>query len=88
MVSRASALQRLGPSRYLEIRYEDFVGHPVAQGKLLADFVGKELTAATRRRLKKAFTSSVRIGSRQMEPCRLQEANDIAGELLVRLGYA
>lgn len=32
--------RKLGPERYLEIRYEDFVAHPANQAKTLCDFLG------------------------------------------------
>jgi hypothetical protein len=88
MTERAMALHALvGKMRYSEVRYEDLVADPIAIGGGVARFLGKELNRPARRNLKRAFTSSVKVGSRNAERQRLQQAQAIAGSLLGRLGY-
>jgi hypothetical protein len=88
MTERAMALASIvGEERYREVRYEELVRDPLSLGKVVTTFLGKELNARTRRALKKAFTSSVKVGSRNADTQRLQQARNIAGSLLLRLGY-
>jgi len=88
MTERALQLRdRTGADRYFEIKYEDFVADPLAQGKRIGEFLGKDVGRAMKRKLKKAYTSSVKVGSRSTDRGRIEEANALAGDLLARLGY-
>jgi hypothetical protein len=79
---------RLGPGRYLEIRYEDLVQSPAEYGRKVAEFLDRPMTYRYRRYLNKAHTNSVEIHRRRTNAAKSREAELIAGETLRRLGYA
>lgn len=88
MTQRAIAAGRpLGPNRYFEIRYEDFVRDPVVHGNRIREFIGAVDSARFQRRLKKAFQTSISIAGKNQSAERLAIANAIAGPLLAELGY-
>ena len=85
MTLRAQQLRRLGPGRYLEIRYEQFVERPAETVASVSAFLGR--SPAKSRKARAAFSSSVGIGSKRQNAGTINEANQIAGELLRSLGY-
>ncbi|MEM1327894.1 MAG: sulfotransferase [Bacteroidota bacterium] len=88
MVTRARHLKTMLPEdRYLEIHYEQFVQSPIEHGQRIRTFLGAEDSAAFRRKLNKAFSSSVNISKRNQEDTKRVESEKIAGDLLRELGY-
>jgi len=72
--------------RLLKVRYEDFMGDPQFWGRRICNHLGKEPTAAFRRTLNQARTTS--IGKHKQRPREEIEAGtQIAGKMLDELGY-
>lgn len=72
--------------RLLQVRYEDLIGDPLAQGQAIVGHLGKPLTPRMRKRLLGAHPRS--IGAhRQREQAELAEAERLAGAELRALGY-
>ncbi|MBC2592936.1 sulfotransferase [Ruficoccus amylovorans] len=88
MTLRCRALGKtLPPERYYEVKYDEFVKEPVAQGNRIREFLGHPDSAQFQKRLNKAFTKSTGISGRNQPPEQLAEALAIAGDLLAELGY-
>lgn len=82
--------QELGPERYHELRYEEFVGEPSEHGQRILDFIG--IGAEESRRLflaacMRADESSVGTHRSTFYPSEMDEIDAEAGELLRSLGY-
>jgi Sulfotransferase family len=88
MVSRIQACgERLGPRRYLELRYESVVSDPEGNAAKIMSFIDSEVSPKLRRKLRRGRTNSIGISRRNQSIERLSEADAIAGDLLERLGY-
>jgi Sulfotransferase family len=85
MTVRAQVLRKLGPDRYLEIRYEEFVDHSAQTVSRVCRFLGRN--PAKSKKARNAFSGSVGISASRQGPGKLAEANLIAGDLLRSLGY-
>jgi hypothetical protein len=101
VVAAQSLGNRVGPSRYLEVRYEDFVADPPTITRSICDFAELRFEQAMldytssvdvsskphQQRLRQPPTAGVRDWRSQMsrEDARAFEA--IAGDLLAELGY-
>jgi hypothetical protein len=85
MTLRGRALRKLGPERYLEIRYEELVESPAQIVARVFAFLGR--SAAQSKKARAAFCRSVGISARRQDAGKLKEANQIAGNLLRSLGY-
>lgn len=85
MTMRARALRELGPERYLEIRYEEFVEHPARIIAQVSTFLGRGEVKS--RNARAAFNKSVGISAKWQDAEKLKEANQIAGDLLRSLEY-
>lgn len=72
--------------RVLQIRYEELIEHPLAQGQAILEHLGQPLTPTLRKRLLGAHPRSVGIhGGR--EQAELAAAERVAGPELQALGY-
>lgn len=72
--------------RVLHIRYEELIEHPLAQGQVILEHLGQQLTPMIRKRLLGAHPRSVGIhGGR--EQAELAVAERLAGAELQALGY-
>ena len=88
MTARARSLREtLPPDRYLEIRYEDFVSKPFEIGKKILDFLGSNDSPKFNKNIGKANINSVNIAMKNQGKSEIAKANEIAGELLLKLGY-
>lgn len=88
MTTRCRALKSsIDDTRYLEVKYEDFVSDPITHGEKLRTFIGKPDSAHFQKRLKKAFTDSKSISKKNQPTAHLIESEKIAGDLLSELGY-
>lgn len=88
MVSRVIRCGRkLDPRRYLELRYESVVTHPVESAQLILQFLGFKASKRLLRQLKNARATSVGISQKRQAQDRLDEARAIASDLLHELGY-
>jgi hypothetical protein len=90
MDSYRSAAGSLGPDRYMEIRYEDFLGAPEQTLRRIVDFIGMPWSrrvahAIGRMRLD---TSRRRPFERELSPAQLGELERCLGPALERYGYA
>jgi Sulfotransferase family len=72
--------------RVLQVRYEDLIGEPFAQGEAIARHLGESLPARTRSRLRSAHSRSVGIHARR-DAAQLAQAERLAGAELRALGY-
>ena len=101
-VSSACALgERVGPSRYLEVRYDDLVADPQGVVGGICDFAGLAFEAAMTRYAGSVDVSAKPHQQRLLEPptvgvrdwrweLRAEDVSafeGVAGELLARLGY-
>jgi hypothetical protein len=101
-VEAAQALgRRVGPDRYLEIRYEDLVRDSAAELARLCAFAGLEFEADMldyvgrsdsaskphQQRLNQPPTTGVRDWRSELDPADEAAFEDAAGELLAALGY-
>jgi Sulfotransferase family len=91
---------RVGADRYREVRYESFVAEPVSELQKICSFVGlpfeedllrhSESTASVKphqQSLKRPLTPGIRNWRAEMAPGDAAAFEDVAGELLVALGY-
>ncbi len=81
----------LGGGRYLEIRYEDLVAEPRANGERMLDFLGIERPQSRQtllHALDRADQGSVGAWRRELSVRDLEVIEAEAGDLLRRLGYA
>jgi hypothetical protein len=89
MVSRIQECgQRLGATRYLEVRYEEVVREAQSSAAKIIGFLGFQPSRALHRKLRKGRATSIGISARNQSPERRAEATAVAGTLLNRLGYA
>lgn len=88
MVEKGQQLKKLGKDRYFEIRYEDFVQSPINYGNQIRTFIGAQDSKIFQNKLKKAFRSSINIATQNQEQHKIDEANLIAKDLLIKLGYS
>ena len=72
--------------RALQVRYEQLVSEPLAQGEAIARHLGQTPTARTRAVLARAHPRSVGVHARR-EPEELAAAERVAGAELRALGY-
>ena len=101
-VEAAQALgARVGPGRYLEVRYERLVAAPVEAVQDVCAFAGLAYEPAMldyagtvdlsgkphQRRLAQPPTVGVRDWRTELAPADVAAFEEIAGDLLVRLGY-
>jgi len=88
MTTRALELRKTLPvNRYLEIRYEDLCARPSEIGKSLIQFLGIEKASHFDRKIAKSVNNSVRIAQKNRSRAEIEKANQIAGDLLLKLGY-
>lgn len=88
MVERGRQLKTTLPeSRYLELRYEDFVQTPIEYGQRIRAFLGTPDSARFRKKLSHAFKGSVNIAKKNQSEEKRAEAQAIAGDMLATLGY-
>jgi hypothetical protein len=87
MTERAMLLRALPAHRYLEVRYEEVVNDPIAEGLRIRDFLGASSGSSYSKILKTAFFSSVGISKTNQSSRMLCEAAEVAGPLLSALGY-
>ncbi|HXV58819.1 MAG TPA: sulfotransferase [Gaiellaceae bacterium] len=92
---------RLGPGRYLEIRYEALVAEPERELAAICSFAGlsyepemlRHAEAADvaakphQRSLRRPLTPGIRDWRTEMAPADVAAFEDVAGELLAELGY-
>lgn len=76
---------RTRPSRYLEIRYEDFVERPPEIVAKVSAFLGRDSVKSKTARA--ACKQSIGISARRQDADKLKEAQRIAGGLPLSLGY-
>lgn len=81
-----STLSETDSDRLLKIQYEEFMRDPLTWGERICEHLGVESTAAFRRYLGQARTSSIGKHQHRPEP-EIQEATRIASEELSQLGY-
>ena len=101
-VEAAQALgRRVGPDRYLELRYEDLVRDSAAELARVCAFAGLEFEADMldyvgrsdsarkphQQRLNQPPTTGVRDWRTELDPADEAAFEDAAGELLAALGY-
>jgi hypothetical protein len=90
MVSRCRELfadpQVSRAGRVLQVRYEDLVADPLAEGDRIVGHLRQRATRRTRRRLKAASPSSIGV-HRRREQHEIAAAEQLAGEELAALGY-
>jgi hypothetical protein len=101
-VEAAQALgRRVGPDRYLELRYEELVRDPAAQLERVCafaalefepdmlDYVGRSDSARKphQQRLNQPPTANVRDWRTELDPAAEAAFEDAAGDLLATLGY-
>jgi hypothetical protein len=103
-VSRGRAEgRRLGPAHYLEIRYEDLVGHPDTEIARLCDFLAEKLDPGMLEHDRLArdqigpeghvevrnpiTNASAYRWKSEMSPFELKLADHLAGEMLRAVGY-
>jgi hypothetical protein len=101
-VQAARALgARVGPSRYLEVRYESLVADPASELRRICAFLGLEYqeamldyagkTASARKEHQQRLNEPPRVGVRdwqtEMAPADIVAFESVAGELLHELGY-
>jgi Sulfotransferase family len=93
--------RRLGPERYLELRYEDLVAEPEEHLRRICDFLGLEFepgmlayhervdatSLQDHPRLAQPPQSDVRNWRREMSPADMEVFEAVAGDLLAELGY-
>lgn len=87
MVERARRLAPLGPERYLEVKYEDFVSSPVEEATKILAFLGNEMSPTLRKRLGKARTGSISIARNNQGEEKYRQASAVAHDLLRSVGY-
>ena len=88
MTTRALELRKTLPkNRYLEIRYEDLCARPSEIGKSLLQFLGIEKASHFDRKIAKTVSNSVKIAQKNLCRSEIEKANQIAGDLLLKLGY-
>ena len=88
MVLKAKAIKEILPKeRYYEVKYEDLVLNPIKESEGLARFLGKELSTKAKKKLAKAYSTSVGISKSRVNPEKIAKANYLAGNLLRELGY-
>jgi len=88
MVARAASCGRtLGSTRYLELSYNELVSAPREHSKRIVDFLGIGDMPRLVRRMDKALVTSVGINRRRQPQERIDEANQIAGDLFRQFGY-
>jgi len=101
-IEAAQALgRRVGPGRYLELRYEKLVVDPAAQLARVCTFAGLEFepgmleyvgrsdsaTKPHQQRLNQPPTANVRDWRTELDPAVEAAFEDVAGDLLATLGY-
>lgn len=80
----------LGPERYHEVRYEDLVRQPAAEGDRILDFIGIEEERSRgvfQTAIRRADDTSVGTWRTTFYPSEMAEIDAEAGDLLRRLGY-
>jgi hypothetical protein len=88
MVSRVIECSRsIDSERYLELRYESVVSNPDAIAELILGFLGSEASGRLSRKLRKPRKVTVGIAKKRQSHETLDEATQIAGDLLRQLGY-
>jgi hypothetical protein len=101
-IAAAQALgRRLGPRRYLEARYERLAAEPEATARGICTFIGVSFDQAMieyagtvdltgkphQTRLAEPPTAGVRDWRTEMAPADVEAFEEVAGDLLARLGY-
>jgi hypothetical protein len=72
--------------RVLQVRYEDLIDDPRAQGAAIVKHLGRELTPKIEKRLQTAHAQSIGI-HKTREPSEIRAAEQVAGTELEQLGY-
>jgi hypothetical protein len=92
---------RVGPGRYLEVRYEALVAEPEGRLRAICSFAdlpyepdllrhseGIDVSAKPHQKsLERPLTPGIRDWRREMDPADAAAFEDVAGELLAALGY-
>lgn len=88
MVSRAREVKKeVDSSRYLEVRYEDFVQDPFTVAQDIFDFLGLKINSGVRKQLKKAYSTSIGVNKRNSSTIPLEKMRRDGYTLLQDLGY-
>jgi hypothetical protein len=88
MVSRALKCgHSLDKQRYLELRYESVLTRPVETARQIVDFLDVKPSRRLLGRLKRCRPGTIGVARRRQPQASLDEANEIAGGLLQKLGY-
>lgn len=89
MESYQKAPVMLGPDRYLEIKYEDFLNSPVDQMKIILQFSGLEWTSAFQKQFEKfnIRKSRERAYEKDLDANQLNELEKSIADMLTRYGY-
>ena len=88
MTTRSMDLkEHIAPNRYLEVRYEDIAVNPIKESKRIEKFLGRKTEKNFERNLKKIHSKSLQISQKNQSAEKLNEAMQVAGELLIKLGY-
>lgn len=89
MEAFAAEGSKLHPSRYLEVRYEDFVAGPVESLRSMVEFIGLPWSARVERAATRGGVHDSRKRAYENDLTREQVAQleRVAGNMLARLGY-
>lgn len=88
MTRRALSLREtVSADRYLELRYEDLVSDPQRYGDKILSFLGANDSSKFRKKLGRSVSSSIKIAKKNQKPADIEKANQIAGDLLAKIGY-
>jgi Sulfotransferase family len=88
MVARAANCgHTLGSTRYLELSYNELVSAPREHSQRIVDFLHIGDMPRLVKRMDRALTTSVGINKRRQTQERIDEANQIAGDLFRQFGY-
>lgn len=80
---------KLHPSRYMEVRYEDFLSSPVESLRSMVEFVGLPWSTRIERAAAEGAVhdSRKRAFERDLTKDQVAELERVAGDMLARLGY-
>lgn len=88
MVSRAREVRNeVDSSRYLELRYEDFVKDPFSEAERIFRFLGLEMNRSVKQQLKKAYSTSIGVNKKNASSLEVGNMRTDGYSLLQDLGY-
>ena len=88
MVESARSLSdKIGTTRYIELRYEDLIKKPEHKINEISDFLNLKTNNKVIKRLRKVFSTSISVSKLRQEDTKLKSAYQIAGDLFSSLGY-